>query len=508
MAQQAYAIASKRHISLSMYISLLLALTAIVPLFATVGSIEIFLRPALISQASAAMESDAQRQMQLIDAYLSARFNDVQVLSESVPVKNFLEGVPNTTTAASDALYAAQRGEPNYLNWSIFNLQGAAALSYPTTPQAYGKYLIVPEVMQKMRQQAGVFMSDVFYDSTKNSAVVDLYTHVINNAGRTLGYVRASLALAFVWTNVNNGVEANSPGSYAFILDENGVRIAYTNPDASGATHPADLFKAIAPLSSSVKQRIIDENLYGNSTTPISVAADATLAAAQSGLDAQATFQLTPQGQAQNFEAARYHSQLTPWTYFILKPFSEVTSLADQQLLTIFLIVAVVLIVAVGVGLLTGRRITQPILRSVIALGKNSSSLKTLSQEEHTMASELSWMVEASDTGLQSLRYYANASGVAAERIYALSKDLQQSIDHLDARRLHNTLNEIVEAATYIERSAKSQRTTNEKMLTTLRVTTQSTDQLAERARLTDEAATQLEQIVEQLTSVVGEKQR
>lgn len=508
MAQRAYAIAGKKRISLSMYISLLLALTAIVPLLATVGSIEMFLQPALVSQVSAAMESDAQRQMQLIDAYLSARFNDVQVLSESVPVKNFLEGIPNTVGAASDALYAAQRGEPNYLNWSIFNLQGAAVLSYPTTPKAYGKYLIMPEVMQKMQQQAGVFMSDTFFDPTKNSAVVDLYTHVINNAGHTLGYVRASLALAFVWANVNNGVEANSPGSYAFILDENGVRIAYTNTDASGATHPADLFKPIAPLSPSVQLRIKDENLYGNSTTPVTVAADPTLAALQSGPDSKTTLQFMPQGQTQDFEAARYHSQLAPWTYFILKPFSEVTSLADQQLLTIFLIVAVVLIAAVGVGLLTGQRITLPILRSVTALGKNSSSLKTLAQEEHTMASELSWMVEASDTGLQSLRHYANASGAAAERIYALSKDLQQNMASLDARRLHTTLNEIIEAATYIERSAKSQRATNEKMLTTLRVTTQSTEQLAERARLTDEAATQLEQIVEQLSSVVGEKQR
>ena len=44
----------------------------------------------------------------------------------------------------------------------------------------------------------------------------------------------------------------------------------------------------------------------------------------------------------------------------------------------------------------------------------------------------------------------------------------------------------------------------NEKLLTTLRVTTHATEQLTHGAEATDDAATQLEHIVSQLTSAVG----
>ena len=45
--------------------------------------------------------------------------------------------------------------------------------------------------------------------------------------------------------------------------------------------------------------------------------------------------------------------------------------------------------------------------------------------------------------------------------------------------------------------------TMNEKLATSLRVTTQATEQLTRGASSTNEAATQMEYIVQQLTSVV-----
>jgi hypothetical protein len=67
-------------------------------------------------------------------------------------------------------------------------------------------------------------------------------------------------------------------------------------------------------------------------------------------------------------------------------------------------------------------------------------------------------------------------------------------------------LGEIAEAASYIERSVKHQKTMNDKLETSLRVTTQVTEQLTRGATSTNEAAGQMEYIVKQLTSVVGEK--
>ena len=64
----------------------------------------------------------------------------------------------------------------------------------------------------------------------------------------------------------------------------------------------------------------------------------------------------------------------------------------------------------------------------------------------------------------------------------------------------------MMEAAAYIERSVKHQETMNDRLATSLRVTTQATEQLTRGATSTNEAASQMEYIVEQLTSVVGER--
>ncbi len=506
MSQVIAGTSRKRRLPLPLYITHLLVAIAVIPLLTTVGSVEIFLQPALVSQGSTAMENDAQRQVQLIDAYLTERLNDVQVLSSSAPVKNFLLDNQVNRSAASDELFSAlHRDIANYLTWSLFDTQGNVLLSYPTTPLAHGAYLILPEDMLQMKQSDSVFISDVFYDKTKNSAIVDLYKRVTTNSGSVLGYVRASLGLEFIWARVNNELQLNGPSSYAFILDQYGVRIAYTNPDATGQTNPASLFKAVAQLPASLQQRIRSEDLYGSKQAPLGVVANTTLATLQHENSPPATLQIVPPGRGQTYEMALYHSSIVPWTYFILKPLNEVTSLADQLILNVFLIVSLALIVAVLVGVFTGRRITLPILRSVAALRGNSQALKTLAKEEHVTASELSWMVEASDTGLQAFRYYTNASSTAAQRIYTVTRSLLQDMQYVEPQRLQKELSEIAEAAVYVERAAKQLRETNEKLLTTVRVTTQSAEQLAKGAKATDESASQLEQIVDELTAVVGE---
>src|SRR5579884_2687467 len=140
-----------------------------------------------------------------------------------------------------------------------------------------------------------------------------------NRRGRsifqTLGIVRASLGLHRIWQAVDSEPQTNGSDSYAFVLDQHGVRIAYTNPDHSGFTHPKFLFQAVAPLSAEFLQRIKDENLYGNSTNAVSSLADTTLATWQSNTQSPAIFQWETTGQGQTFEAASYSSAIVPWTY-------------------------------------------------------------------------------------------------------------------------------------------------------------------------------------------------
>jgi methyl-accepting chemotaxis protein len=183
-----------------------------------------------------------------------------------------------------------------------------------------------------------------------------------------------------------------------------------------------------------------------------------------------------------------------------------VTGIADQQLFSIIATVVIVLVLAVGIGVITGRRIAQPIARSVRSLRRNSVSLKTLANEEHTVATEQSWMVEASQVAQESVKYYTKAASIAARRIHTIGTELTKNPRSFDAFKLQRSLQEMVEAAEYIERAIHHQENMNEKLATALRVTTQATEQLTKGAKSTDDAATQLEYIVGQLTAVVGER--
>ncbi len=499
----------KRRFSLSVYISLLLALTASVPLLVTIGSIEMFLRPALISQISSDMERVTQTHVQLIDTYLSERLNDVKTLSETATVKTKLAGGQISDATVRNILLSTQhRDVANYISVSLLDGQGKLVLSYPSAPLAHGKnqYLIVPEAKQSLQQSDKIYISNVFYSLTGNIPSIDIYARVTDNNFKILGYVRASLGLRRIWEPVDSEPQTNSSTSYATILDQNGVRIAYTNPDHSGFTHSPYLFKAIAPLSPVVQNQIQDENLYGNDTNAVTTMPDTELASFYNNNQGVSIKPLTPAGQSQSFEAARYQSSVVPWTYVLFTPSSVITSLADQQLISIFIIVGLVLIAALAVGLTVGRNVTVPILRSVTLLRKSNVSLKTLADEESVVAAEQSWMVEASQVALKSIQYYTNATSVAARRINTLSNDLVRDIHYIDKDKLQQSLYEMMEAAAYIERSVKHQESMNERLATSLRVTTQATEQLTRGATSTNDAAGQMEYIVEQLTSVVGEQ--
>ncbi|QBD80943.1 hypothetical protein EPA93_35245 [Ktedonosporobacter rubrisoli] len=507
MSQQVENVVQTRRISLSVYIPLLLAAAAVIPLLAALLSLESFLRPQLVDQVNTSLERDAQTRVQLIDTYLAERLNDTKLLSQADPIKSLLAGDQGSRKIAENLLAITQhRDQADFISLSLLNNQGDLAIaSYPSAPLRHGRYLILPEDVSKLQSSDEALISDVFYDQAARKASVDLYARVVDKGNHILGFVRISLGLQRVWDPVNRELQENGTDSIAFILDNNKIRIAYSNPDHSGATHSPYLFKAIQNMPQDLQQRIKDEDLYGNSSTPVTVAEDQNLATLlQQGLTSN-QFQVNPAGENEIYQGAKYKSSVASWTYYILKPTNSITSLVDQQLISFFLIVVLVLILAVFVGIVTGRRIATPILNSVISLRKNSAALKTLADEEHEMATEQGWMVEASQVALDSVKYYTKAADVAAQRILSISTELRQSPQSAEKLRNGNTLNEMMETAAYIERAIKHLETMNEKLSTSLRVTTQVTEQLTRGAKSTDEAATQLNKIVDQLTDVVGE---
>jgi hypothetical protein len=165
--------------------------------------------------------------------------------------------------------------------------------------------------------------------------------------------------------------------------------------------------------------------------------------------------------------------------------------------LTVSLLIAII-------GLIVGRGITRPILKSVEHLLNNSQALSSLATSQQDAASEQMWVVDSSQVGLQSIQYYTDATQVAASQVSKVGTELAQCWEQVDASTARQILERIVRAAQYIEDAAQYQSISNQKLSTALKVATQVTEQLVTGTTSATNAAVQLEQVVDQLRNVVG----
>lgn len=495
----------KLHLSLLVRVSGLLILVAILPLIVTVTFIELISRPALVTQVSHNMETDAQIHTNLIDNYFSERLLEAEALSRLQPIQSFLAGDTTQEAKALDGLATGHGRGSYYEDWSLFDLQGKLSLYYPTKPQMHGQYYILPNDQRQLLTSQKSLISDVFFNRASNEAYIDIYTPVVTASYKPVGILRTSFDLNYVWQTVDSEASANGSGSYAFILDHNGMRIAYTNPkpDPAGTTQAPDLFKAIAPFSPATRQSAKNTGLYGLHGNNESVLADPTLSKFQQGGTFPTTFQMVPAEQQTTFQVATSRTYTVPWNYFVLSPLSTVTQVADQQLVIAFVITTVMLVLAAVVGLRTGQSITRPILRSVDFLGRSSQALKRLSSKQQSAAEEQTWVVEASRAGLEKVEYYSQATNVAARQLSELGTGLIQNWQYLNERDVIQGLQKIVAAAKYIEKARSYQDDSDKNLASAIRVTTDVTDQLSKGATSAAEAANELEEVVNQLRAVV-----
>ncbi|MFL5691158.1 MAG: hypothetical protein ACJ795_05070 [Ktedonobacteraceae bacterium] len=494
---------ARRSVPLTTRVQVLLVLAVVLPLLVTAIGSELILRPTLLSQAEVAMGSDAQQHAQTIDALLVARLEDLGFLGQFLAIREFLSGQETFQQQATNELAAGYHLDPNYNTWTLFDVHGKVKLSYPALPTPRGKYMIPPEITQQLQGVNKTLISDVYFDDNIHAAFIDIYTSITSSNGKLLGFGRSTLNMNEIWTAVNSETNA-APGSYAMIVDGHGVRIAYTNTDATLTTLPQALFKAVAPLSLQFQQRISTEDIYGNSFSAVKVLSDPMLANMQQHPQETATFQLVPALQNQSFQAYQVTCQIVPWTYLVLRPVNTITQAANQQDIYLILIAAVVTLLAAIVGLVVGRGITRPILRSVSSLLGSSQNLKMLSSNEQVTATEQKWIVESSENGLKSVQYYVGAASVAAHKLTEVSVALMQNVEWLDVSQTKQYLNEIIQIAHYMEKASSHQAQSNKSLSTAIRVTNQVTEQLVSGANSAAEAATQLEEVIGQLRQVVG----
>jgi signal transduction histidine kinase len=360
--------------SLTALISVLIILVAIIPLLITITISQMRSRPQLISQSADAMAQDAHVRVQLIDAYLHARLHDVQTVGGLYALQQYAQGNSMFKAQALNALTVGEQSDVNYDTWAMLDLQGHPLLWYPMPPRIHGNKLIQPDILEAIQQSANAQISGVYYDPAVGNASAVIYMPILGSTSKVVGIIRAEFMLTYIWNVVNS--QADHLGSYAFILDQNGVRIAY-NSGGSTLSRSSYLFKAISPLSPQQRQDIAEEDLYGNNERSLTVVSDPGLAAVHNDPDNPSQFEMIPAGHQEMFEAVEVNITAVGWTYYALRPLKAIIAVADEQLSSTLLIAAIVLVLAIMIGVATGRRITKPIQRSI------EQQQRAIEQQQH-----------------------------------------------------------------------------------------------------------------------------
>jgi len=243
---------------------------------------------------------------------------------------------------------------------------------------------------------------------------------------------------------------------------------------------------------------ITNEACYGLSSQ-VPVLADSTLADMKQSTHPPTTFQTTPAGQSELFQVTQRPITVVPWTYVVLSPLSTVTAVADQQLLITSLIVFPVLGIAALIGLLSGQRITRPILRAVDSLLGNSHVLTTLATKQKSVASEQKWVIDSfldtSLLGLQAMHYHGQNSKLVTRRLSGMAIEVQQRWHLLDAQAAKQASEQIVAATQYIEQATRSQETSKQKVAQAMRIMLLVNEQLVTGVTSAASASTHLKAV-------------
>jgi hypothetical protein len=538
-----------RRLPLSARLSFLVLFAAILPLAAVVGINDTLARATLEQQGRAALTTDAQSKASLVEQYLHERILDGQAMSTLPTAPAFLicAELPAMSPAQAAALapLAVQlncqtqetvlyepsncRGlkvgvnrDPNYTVWTLYDTRGDALLSSnnetPDQTQCPAKHstAVPADILKQVIPTAASWVSPVYSDASRQDAYVDVYTPITlgaltaNKVQTVVGFLHATLDLNYIFGLVQGENGADGAGSYAFITDSEGIRIA----DSKGS----ELFTTVMPLSPTSQQQIAATNRFGTATQVQEVLLPAVAGAVQSSQDPDSFQSAAVPGSSTLYQFVRIHIKLINpltntqipigWSYFVLSPISTVTAVADNQIQTSLLIAAVIAILAILVGLITGLRVARPVHAASADLEGAAGALKLLASRQQSSAGEQQWVVDACKTGLDSVSYLSDAMNQAAHRIVDASNWFSEYWDRLTEEQARRTVQHLLELARYIDEAARRQQASNDRLGKAITVTDQVSDQLVAGAAAATESADQLEQVVDNLRRVVGGRTR
>jgi hypothetical protein len=526
--------APRRRLPLTVRLSLLVLFAAILPLAAVVGVNDYFARGTLVSQGTNALANDAAAKSNLIRQYMLERVLDGEALASLPTAQDYLacllpqlQQLPALDCANNQAANAASVTrainvgmfrDTNYAIWSIYDTKGQLKLSTNAAGEQGSTAALAEDLAALQSAKGAPVVSPVYYDPQTKHALVRIYAPVFfqvpgANQLVPVGFLRATLRMDYIYNVVNGENGANGHGSYAFMVDSNGVRIADAHSDG--------LFTAVQPLSASAEQQIAAEQRYG-SATPVTVESLPGVASTLTTSSANGTFQSpdTPgsnmlyQYARESIPSLQIKTPVTTltvnlgWSYFSLSPLSTVTLVADDQLKTSLLSAGVVAILAILLGLLIGRRTASPVQAASGEVEGAAVALKLLAARQESSASEQQWVVDACKTGLDGVRYLSDAMNQAARRIMDASNWFNDYWDRLTEDQAKRTVQHLLELSRYVDEAARRQQASSERLDKAITVTIQVSDQLVAGAAAATQSADALEQVVSNLQRVVGGRPR
>jgi methyl-accepting chemotaxis protein len=539
----------RRRLPLSARLSLLVLFAAVLPLAAVVGINDTFARATLEQQGRTSLTTDAQAKVALVQEYLHERVLDGQALStlptapaflvcaefSALPPSQTVKLAPialqlNCATQLS-VLYEPSncRGlkvgvnrDTNYTTWALYDARGDSLLSSAAeSPDETQCQVAVPSTapaaaVQQVVQNATSWISPVYSDALRQNTFIDIYTPITlapltQNKNQTIvGFMRSTLNLNYIDGLMKGESGANGSGSYAFITDANGIRIADTNQ--------SELFSSVLPLDAATQQQIASDKRFGNLTQIPQDSLPAVAGSLQSAANPDSFQSPAAPGSSVQYQFVRVHIQLTDpannnpislgWSYFVLSPISTVTAVANNQVETSLIIAGIIAVLAILIGLLIGRAIARPVHAATADLEGAAGSLQLLAARQQGAAGEQQWVVDACKTGLDSVRYLADAMNQAARRIIDASNWFSEYWDRLTEEQARRTVQHLLELARYIDEAARRQQASNERLGKAITVTDQVSDQLVTGAAAASKSAEQLEQVVSNLQRVVGGRPR
>jgi hypothetical protein len=510
--------------SLPVRLSLLALFAALLPVAAVVGINTYLARGALIDQGRQAISTDANAKTALIDAYLSERLADGLTIASVPTVAPFIvcatagaqapaalkcndpvQGIEFYRGSMVRTLGAAAIRDKNYGAVSLFSAQRQFLMSSDTSLTSATVVPPSPADIAPVIQKNQQVITPVYYSPQDQHAFVYIYTPVTlenpaTQAKTVVGFTRGTLRLDYLWGIVGKEDGANGADSYAFITDNDGIRIASSKQD--------ELFTAVKPLSQTTQAEITADKRFG-SDTPVQ---QLDLPAVADALDASQTEQsfqsiASPDSKTE-FQFVRIKLATVPWSYFVLSPISTVTQVATDQVKNSLIIAGVIAVLAILIGLIIGSRLSRPVQASVEDLEGAALQLHSLAARQEQSAGEQHWVVDACSTGLESVRYLSDATHQAARRIIDASNWFSDYWNRLTEEQARRTVQHLQELAHYIDEAARRQQLSSERLGKAITVTRQVSDQLVAGAGAANQSAEQLEQVVHDLHRVVGGKAR